>query len=164
MINLGKISKSGKDVILQEKENGCWECLSHCKDKDGYVRIRYNGKHERLFRVIYMKNNGNISKGLVIRHLCNNRWCCNPEHLKMGTYKENAQDMINCGNSPKGKTNKKLRGENNGSNKLKEEDIKNIYLSNLSFNKLGKMYNVSKTNISYIKNKKQWKWLTDTLD
>ena len=52
----------------------------------------------------------------------------------------------------------------NVSNKLNEEQVKEIYLSKLSFNKLSKLYGVSKTNISLIKNKKQWKWFTDNLD
>lgn len=47
---------------------------------------------------------------------------------------------------------------------LTEEAVKNIYLSNLSCGKLGKLYNVSKNTIKLIKNKKMWKWLTDKLN
>lgn len=166
MINLGKFNNgsTSKEVIIEIQENGCWKCLSHCTDKDGYVRIRYNGKHDRLFRVLYQQKYGEIPKGLVLRHLCNNAWCVNVEHLKVGTHKENTEDMINCGRSLKGKNNFKINGIKNGSNKLTEEEVKEIYLSDLSYNKLSKIYNVTSTNISYIKNKRQWKWLTDTLD
>ena len=108
MINLGKISKSGKDIILQKEKNGCIRCTSHCIDKDGYTRIRYKGKHDRLFRVLYQQEYGEIPKGLVLRHLCNNAWCVNVEHLKIGTHKENAEDMVNCGRSLKGKNNFKI--------------------------------------------------------
>lgn len=59
---------------------------------------------------------------------------------------------------------KKLLGEKNGSNKLTEKQVKEIYLSKLSLKTLSKIYGVSTSNISYIKNKKQWQWLTDTLD
>lgn len=164
MINLGKITKFGKEIVLEEQDNGCIKCLSHCTDKDGYVRIRYNGKHDRLFRVLYQQKYGKIPKGLVLRHLCNNAWCVNVEHLKVGTHKENMEDMINCGRSSKGKNNFKINGIKNGSNKLTEEEVKEIYLSDLGCTTLSKKYNVSKTNIRYIKNKRQWKWLTDTLD
>jgi hypothetical protein len=164
MINLGKITKFGKEIILEKQDNGCIKCLSHCTDKDGYVRIRYKGKHDRLFRVLYQKKYGAISKGLVLRHLCNNAWCVNIEHLKVGTQKENYQDMVDCGRSREGKQNIKIRGKNNPANKLEEEDVKEIYLSNLGCTTLSKKYNVSKTNIRYIKNKIQWQWLTDTLD
>lgn len=74
------------------------------------------------------------------------------------------EDMINCGRSQKGKQNIKITGESNKANKLKENEVKEIYLSDLGYTTLSKKYNVSKTNIRYIKNKKQWKWLTDTLD
>ena len=166
MISLGKFSNSNtsKEVILEKLENGCIKCISHCTDKDGYVRIRYNGKHERLFRVLYIQKYGDIPKGMVLRHLCNNAWCCNIKHLKVGTQKENMEDMINCGRSLKGKNNFKINGIKNGSNKLTEEEIKEIYLSDLGYTTLSKKYNVSKTNIRYIKNKQQWKWLTDTFD
>ena len=60
--------------------------------------------------------------------------------------------------------NMKIRGENNKANKLKENEVKEIYLSKDKNNILAKKYNVSKTNIRYIKNKQQWKWLTDTFD
>lgn len=164
MINLGKLNKQGKEVKLKKLENGCIKCISHCTDKDGYVRIRYNGKHERLFRVLYIQKYGDIPKGMVLRHLCNNAWCCNIEHFKVGTPKENYEDMVNCGRSRKGTHNIKIRGEKNLLHKLSECQVKEIYLSKLEYKKLSKLYNVSVTNIYYIKEKKQWKWLTDTLD
>ena len=166
MINLGKFNNGSpsQEVIIEIQENGCWKCLSHCTDKDGYVRIRYNGKHDRLFRVLYQQKYGEIPKGLVLRHLCNNAWCVNVEHLKVGTQKENYQDMIDCGRSPKGKRNLKISGEKNNNHKLSEKQVEEIYLSKLSLKTLSKIYGVSTSNISYIKNKKQWQWLTETLD
>lgn len=164
MINIGKISKNGRDVLLEKQNNGCVKCISHCTDKDGYVRIRKNGKHDRLFRVLYEQKNGKIPKGMVLRHLCNNAWCVNTDHLKIGTYKENYQDMVDCGRDLKGKPKIKIRGEKNGKNKLTEQQVKEIYLSDLKNSELAKLYNVSKTNIIYIRQKKQWQWLTDTFD
>lgn len=164
MINLGKLNKIGKDVVLKKLENGCIKCISHCNDRDGYVRIRYNNKHERLFRVLYIQKYGNIPKGMVLRHLCNNAWCCNVEHLKIGTYKENYKDMVECGRSRKGKPNINIRGTKNSSHKLSEKQVEEIYLSELGCRKLSKLYKVSTTNILNIKKKKQWKWLTDLLD
>ena len=141
-----------------------YECISHCADQDGYVRIRYKGKHERLFRVLYTLKYGEIPKGKVIRHLCNNSWCVNVNHLKIGTQKDNVRDMIISGHSNKGKPNIKVQGSKNVMSKLSEQQVKEIYLSNLPNIQLSKIYGVSDVNIGYIKNKKQWKWLTDTLD
>lgn len=164
MINLGKFCPQGKEIILEEQENGCIKCISHCTDKDGYVRIRYNKKHDRLYRVLYQQKYGQISKGLVLRHLCNNAWCCNIEHLRPGTQKENAYDMILCGRSTLGKPNVSGRGTKNRFNKLTEKQVEEIYLSKLGYKRLSKLYNVSPNNIRNIKKKLQWKWLTNKID
>ena len=164
MINLGKLNNgsTSKEVILEKQENGCIKCISHCTDKDGYTRIRYNGKHERLFRVIYMLKYGDIPKGMLIRHKCDNRWCCNIEHLEIGTPKDNVHDMIKRGRDTYHKS--KNIGIKNKASKLTEKKVEEIYLSNDSYSKLSKKYNVSKTNISNIKNKIQWTHITDKLD
>lgn len=165
MINLGKLSDTAtsKDIILEEQENGCIRCISHCRDKDGYTRINYKGKQERLFRVLYMKKYGDIPKGMVIRHKCDNTYCCNINHLEIGTQQENVDDMIKRGRDVFHKPKPKLWGALNGCHKLNEQQVKEIYMSPLKYSTLAKMYNVSGTNIRNIKNKKQWKWLTDTL-
>ena len=164
MINLGKITKFGKEIILEEQDNGCIKCVSHCTDKDGYVRIRYNGKHERLFRVLYMQKYGDIPKGMVIRHKCDHPYCCNIEHLEIGTRLDNVRDMIERGRDVYHNSKTKSFGTSNGGHKLTEQQVKEIYLSSLSQKKLSKLYKVSTTNIAYIKKKKLWKWFTDTLD
>lgn len=162
MINLGKLSEYGKEVILEELENGCIKCISHCTDKDGYTRIRYNGKHDRLFRVLYQKKYGEIPKGMVIRHKCDHSYCCNIEHLEIGTQLDNVRDMIQRGRDVYHNT--KAKGMKIGASKLTEQQVKEIYLSKLGYRKLSKLYKVSSTNIAHIKNKRHWKWLTDTLD
>ena len=160
MINLGKFSKNGKEVILEENENGCQECISHCKDDCGYTRIMINGKHERLFRIIFEKENGKIPENMVVRHKCDNPACCNIKHLEIGTQKDNVADMINRGRSLKGKPNTKIRGRNNNNSKLNETQVIEIYNSKLSSRKLAMKYNVSRATIRYIKKQIVWRWLT----
>ena len=164
MIDIGKFSQKGRNVILEKQTNGCMKCISHCCDSDGYTRIRYNGKHERLFRVIYIEEHGDIPKGMLIRHKCDNPWCCNIEHLEIGTPKDNVRDMIERHRDGYHKPKETLYGENNGSNKLTKEQVADIYLSKLGYKKLSIMYGVSTTNIRNIKKKLQWRWFTDTLD
>ena len=163
MISFGKVSKFGKEIFLIETENGCMECISHCKDNAGYTRIMVNKKPERLFRYIYEKKYGKIPHKMQIRHKCDNPSCCNIEHLEIGTPKDTAMDKVVRNRSGKGIPNLKARGIKNHNHKLNETQIKEIYSSNLSYNQLSKKYNVSKTNIYYIKTQKCWGWLTNNL-
>lgn len=159
-----KFYNSKKDIILLKKDNGCKECISHTKDTLGYTRITYNGKQERLFRVLYQLEFGEMPKGMVLRHKCDNPSCCNLEHLEIGTVRDNVMDMIKRGRCPDRKAHPNVIGTKNKFSKLSEEDVKEIYFSNLSYRKLSKKYSVSITTISDIKHKIIWKWFTDKLD
>ena len=43
-------------------------------------------------RVAWIAANGPIPEGLTVDHLCRNRLCCNPSHLRLLTLQENARD------------------------------------------------------------------------
>ena len=164
MINLGKFSKNGKNVILEQKDNGCIECISHCKDDCGYTRIMINNKHERLFRVIYENKYGKIPKGFVIRHKCDNPSCCNINHLEIGTPKDNVRDMIERKRDCYHKPNFSCRGEKSINNKLSESQVKEIYITKGRNKEFCNKFNISKQLIWRIRNKLDWKWFTDELD
>lgn len=163
MINLGKLSPNGRNVILEKQSNGCIYCISHCKDENGYTRIRYNKKHERLFRILYCKKHGDIPHGMLIRHKCDDPACCNINHLELGTSKDNVDDMIKRGRSRYKEQKPWLNGSNNLQSKLSDKEVIYIFKSPLSSRKLSKQFGVSKTTISNIKNKKYWVWLTKDL-
>ena len=46
---------------------------------------------------MYKIKNGEIPKGRVVMHTCDNPACCNPEHLMLGTVNDNVQDMVKKG-------------------------------------------------------------------
>lgn len=163
-MKIKRLGKNGKDIILEKLDNGCIICTSHCRDEYGYTKILYKGRQERLHRVIYEMKYGEIPKGMVIRHKCDNPSCCNVEHLEIGTHQDNSNDMVKRGRSVKGREYPMTRGVLNVRNKLTEEQVKEIYLSSYGYKKLAKKYSVCPANIRGIKKKRQWKWLTDTLD
>jgi hypothetical protein len=69
----------------------CWPWLASLNDK-GYGQIMVGGGHGRpihAHRIMYELIHGPIPDGLVIDHLCRNRWCQNPLHLEAVTNKEN---------------------------------------------------------------------------
>lgn len=145
---------------VNKRENDeCWEWVGSV-DSKGYGKIldeggAKNGKLLAAHRVSYMIHYGNIPNGLYVCHKCDNKKCINPNHLFLGTAKDNTQDMINKNRLPD------RRGENSSNHKLSNDNVIEIkrLLKNKSesissiANKFGVGYNV----IWYIAAGKTWK-------
>jgi hypothetical protein len=83
-------------VIVNEITD-CWE-FQGGKNNIGYGMMRDGDKMRTTHRVSYEEhNNIKIPTGLVVMHSCDNKICCNPAHLSVGTHKDNSQDMIRKG-------------------------------------------------------------------
>jgi len=109
-----------KRIDFYVNERGCFVCTSHAKDKDGYPKIQIDKRPYRMSRFIYEQCFGEIPKGLVVRHKCDNPSCINPEHLELGTVADNNMDKVNRGRQPR------LFGEKNGVAKLTKQKVKEI--------------------------------------
>lgn len=142
-----------KKLDFKINENGCFICTSHYKNKEGYTRMRKNGKKTLIHRHIYEECFGEIPKDLVIRHKCDNPTCINPEHLELGTIQDNVNDRM----KRKRHKSPNKKGENHHMNKLKECDVIYIRKSNESRKVLSKKFKVSECTISDIRNRKTWK-------
>ncbi len=86
---------------------GCWEWRLG-KDRLGYGRLKVSCGSRSAFRFTSAHRYawelwiGAIPEGINVLHRCDNRPCCNPQHLFLGTQKENMQDMHTKGRGPKG--------------------------------------------------------------
>lgn len=70
------------------KTSGCWKWGAWSNGK-GYGLVRINGKSYLAHRISYEIAYGEIPKGLVIDHICNNTKCVNPSHLQAITQQQN---------------------------------------------------------------------------
>lgn len=112
-----------KEKVLFRDEKQCWEWTAN-KNNKGYGMFRPGGTANKILahRFSYEINVGPVPKGKVVCHKCDNPSCVNPNHLFVGTMKENLHDMIRKGRS----YHPPMSGTKNGNAILKEKDISEI--------------------------------------
>lgn len=79
-----------------KKINGCW-IWQGAKDSKGYGRITVNYRIFGAHRLSFELFKGSIEKNKNICHTCDNPSCIKPDHLWIGTQKENMQDKMKKG-------------------------------------------------------------------
>lgn len=80
--------------FIPEPNSGCW-LWNASSNTDGYGLFFFNGKIKSAHQFSFSKRYGYIpSNGKEIDHICRNRMCVNPEHLREVTHKENMENAI----------------------------------------------------------------------
>lgn len=152
-------NKKNFDLKWRGNHTGCWEWL-RSKNPDGYGRVKRNGKLESAHRVAYELYVGPIGDKQVL-HKCDNPGCVNPEHLFLGTVKENNEDKAHKGRA-KGHT---MRGEAHPNHKLTSDNVYAIKCSpGMSAKFLAEHFGVSVGLINDIRAGRKWKHISDGLD
>lgn len=141
-----------KPVEYTVQENtSCWICTSHGTNPGGYPQKTFNGRTSSVARYMYTLVNGAIPPGMHIRHTCDNKMCINPDHLLMGTHKDNMQDMVDRKRHRYGMTHPKAI--------LTNDAVKHIRHSSLAPKLLAHKYEVAQATIYSVRSKRTWKHL-----
>ena len=105
------------------KTEGCWEWaagrITDPRGKSGYGNFYIGAKDGKKIeavahRVAWELTNGAIPEGLKVLHECDNPGCVRPDHLFLGTQKDNIADMISKGRRAD------FSGIRNGRSKLRQ--------------------------------------------
>ena len=136
---------------MQETSKELTDCIRH----PGYIRPNgragyrdRNGVRKPAYVWAWEDANGRErAPGMVIRHLCNNPACINPDHLAEGTQGENMIDCSKAGNNPK--------------RKLTEAQVRAIRADTTKTHaQWGRELGVGQTSIRYIRHRINYAWVT----
>jgi len=73
-----------------EKTEACWNWTAY-KNDDGYGLFRSDYVTRPAHRIAYQLLESEIPAGMVLDHICHNRGCVNPTHLRIVTRKQNQE-------------------------------------------------------------------------
>lgn len=76
-----------------DRSGECWTWTAAC-DRKGYGRMRFPRRHEGAHRVSWELTNGPIPEGMFVCHRCDNPPCVRPDHLFLGSHRDNMADMF----------------------------------------------------------------------
>ena len=144
-----KVDKRGPDE--------CWPWLA------GFFGNGYGGfQNVNAHRFAYELTHGSISGEFHVCHKCDNKKCCNPNHLFLGTNADNRRDMVEKGRQSKGRSHGvKNRGTLHARSKLTEQQVLSIFHEKGKQQDIADKYGIDQTCVSNIKLKKRWGWLLD---
>jgi hypothetical protein len=94
----GKMSIMYIDRFFEkvDKTDDCWNWLAS-KKWDGYGQVKFEGSMQTAHRTSWILHNGPVPEKLCVLHKCDNPGCVNPEHLFLGTQRDNVHDAIKKG-------------------------------------------------------------------
>lgn len=160
---LSKELKKKIGFLLETKTrkapNGCLEWMKG-KDGAGYglqniKELSKNHHPVRAHVLSWIYHYGYWPKRpKCVCHKCDNPSCCNPDHLFVGTHKDNMADCKNKGR------NVFLFGENSPLAILTDDkvrQIRHLHSEGLGYRKLSKMFNYDRAGIRKIVKLKIWK-------
>lgn len=87
--------------VQMDDDDRCWEWQGPL-DSDGYGSHYGSGPTRRAHRLayLYVHPGWDANPSELVLHSCDNRKCCNPNHLRTGSPRDNAEDHRTRGRFP----------------------------------------------------------------
>jgi hypothetical protein len=131
----------------------CWEWVGY-RTRNGYGKLRVVEKLVSAHRMAWEIANGPIPEGpgyhgTCVRHRCDNRACCNPAHLLLGTHKQNMADAK--------ERRRRADGERHYRSKLTSADVVDIRQSVSSTADIADRLGVSPATVWQVRDGRTWK-------
>lgn len=136
-------------------EGECWPWVAKAVASYGYGRMTAGrGRYLRAHQIAWALENGPIPEGSVVRHSCDNPWCCNPAHLSIGSIADNCSDATtrNRASAPP-----RMPGAKHPRAKLTEASVQEIRSSAETLDALARRFGVSVKSVWRIRKGLQWK-------
>jgi hypothetical protein len=159
-------------------EEGCWEWQGDVNPHSNRGTFDLPGKKRcYAYRVVYALVHGLTPADKLVCHHCDNPRCVRPDHLFLGTQKDNAEDCCRKGRQAKGDRHglklhpeRVARGERHGSKHfqgsqhwfaiLNEDKVRAIHQERRqgkSYQEIATLYGVTKGTVAHIFQGRSWK-------
>lgn len=128
-------------------DSGCHEWQGSMA-KTGYGNFHKDGKTHYTHRIAWEIEHGSEPSDYVL-HKCDNRKCVNPDHLFIGSFYDNMDDMMAKG--------RQAHGEKNYHAKLTKEQVLKIRQEVGLQQEIAEKYGVTRSLVSMIRSGRIWK-------
>jgi len=150
-----KVNKNGPVPAHVPHLGPCWP-WAHVSVSHPYGTFKVRSVNVKPHRMSWLVHFGSIPAGHGVLHKCDNTACVNPEHLFTGTQETNIRDMFAK------KRVVRPKGEAHAESKLTDDSVRMIRSSELSYAKLAKLLNVSKSAIAFVKRGERWTHISES--
>lgn len=147
----GKVDKTGGK--MKHMPTNCWEWMATTNEK-GYGIFQMGLIRKRATHAAIFFSTGAWPEGKQVCHRCDNPCCVRPEHLFLGTPKENTRDMVSKRRAAGPK------GDKSATAKLTWEQVRAIRSAGRGYGTrkaLAEAYGVRPETIDFIRQGKTWK-------
>lgn len=143
-----------------DKSGDCWLWTAAKTFEGGYGQLGIGGKLVLTHRLVYEMTYGPIPASLMVLHRCDNPSCVRPEHLFLGTAKDNARDMALKGRTWQQQHPERVkRGGKHGNAKFTDDQVLTIreaFASGVGMEELARQWGVTPTTIARMISGEGW--------